>query len=256
MSAISPAHAAASHDAHRDPVGARIGMWLFLFTELLLFGGMFLLYAVYRSRFSSDFHYAAQHLDSTIGALNTLILLTSSLTMALAVTALARGRRRAASVLLALTIAAGLVFLVDKYFEWAHKFEHALVPGSATLMRHTPGENVFYGLYFAMTGLHGLHVLAGLLVLGVMLHLIARRPRRSFTVEDLATDSLRLDDAQRSVWRHHDESPARRARITLFYDESRDVIESLLVRLENCGLYWHLVDVIWIFLFPLFYLIS
>jgi cytochrome c oxidase subunit 3 len=251
---MTPSVSAAAE--HRDPIGARIGMWLFLLTELLLFGGLFLLYAVYRSRFSADFHYAASHLDSLVGTLNTIILLTSSLTMALSVTALAHGRRRHAASLLAITIGAGLLFLVNKYFEWAHKFGESLVPGSTALARHTPGENVFYGLYFAMTGLHGLHVVAGVVVLGIMLALIARRPRRSFDVTNLSASSLSMASDHDDVWHHTDESPARRARITLYYDESRAVIESLAVRLENCGLYWHLVDVIWIFLFPLFYLIS
>ncbi len=204
-----------SHPAveqHHDPTGARIAMWLFLFTELLLFGGLFLLYAVYRSQFPDDFHFAAGNLDSLMGAANTLVLLTSSLTMALAVGAVARGRTRLAAGLLGTTIAAGALFLVVKYFEWSEKFHHGLYPNSEELLRHTPGENMFYGLYYAMTGLHGIHVIIGMIILGIMFFMVAGK--------NAVADSR------------------------------------MVTRVENSGLYWHLVDVVWIFLFPLFYLIS
>lgn len=207
----------ATPHAHRDPEGSRIGMWLFLLTEILLFAGCFLAYAVFRARYAGDFHFAAQELSLTLGLVNTLVLLTSSLTMVLAIAALERGRARAAGAWTACTIALGVAFLVVKGFEWAAKVRHGLYPNSPALAAaHTPGEQVFYGLYYTMTGLHALHVVAGMAVLAVMLFFVLRAARAP-------------------------ESGGNGA---------------LADRLENAGLYWHLVDVVWIFLFPLFYLIS
>jgi cytochrome c oxidase subunit 3 len=197
---------------HQDQgVSARLGMWLFLLSEILLFGGLFLLYAVYRFKHPAEFHAASLELSRFDGTLNTAILLTSSLTAALAVFTLKeKGNARRAALLLAATVALGLVFLVVKGFEWAAKFQHGLYPSSPVLLAKPAGEVMYFGLYFLMTGLHALHVIIGMSVLGVMLAKILRG----------------------SVTR---ERPAG---------------------LENGGLYWHLVDIIWIFLFPLFYLIS
>lgn len=203
--------AGAVHAHPSDAVGARIGMWLFLLTEMVLFGGLFLLYAVYRAKFAADFHFCTLQLDTVLGTVNTVILLTSSLTMVLAVGALERDRSRLSAFFTGLTILLAVVFLVNKYFEWSGKIHHGIWPNSPELTGHTPGENLFFGLYYAMTGLHGIHVLAGVGVLAVML----RKVMRGTT------------------------APAR-----------------LLIQMENAGLYWHLVDIIWIFLFPLFYLIS
>jgi cytochrome c oxidase subunit 3 len=195
-----------------DYTGARIGMWLFLFTEILLFGGLFLLYAVYRSKFPGDFHFCASQLDTLMGAVNTLILLTSSLTMVLAVTFLEKKNRVLARVFLAVTIFFGVAFLVNKYFEWSAKFAHGLYPNSETLQVHPVGENIFYSLYYLMTGLHGLHILIGAVILAVMFVMMRRNSKQE---------------------------PGR-----------------LGIKVENAGLYWHLVDIVWIFLFPLFYLIT
>ena len=220
-------------------------MWLFLFTELLLFGGMFLLYAVYRAKFGADFRFCANHLDLSLATLNTLILLTSSLTMVLGVGMLERRNRKAALFFIIVTIVCGLVFLVNKYFEWSYKFHHDLYPNSATLLERTPGENIFYALYFAMTGLHGLHVIAGMVLLGFMAFMVSRPARRTL--------QLNADDAAKlGVTDKHIDSVA----VTLSYGENQDLDLRRLTRLENVGLYWHLVDLIWIFLFPLFYLIS
>jgi cytochrome c oxidase subunit III len=192
-------------------VGARIGMWLFLLSEILIFGGLFLLYAVYRSKHPADFHAASLELSRFDGTLNTAILLTSSLTAVLAIFSLQEQNRPRRTVLfLGATIACGLAFLVVKGFEWAAKFEHGLYPNAAVLLRRPPGEILYFGLYFTMTGLHALHVIIGIGVLSVMV---------SFVLRGKATQ-------ERSA------------------------------ALENAGLYWHLVDIIWIFLFPLFYLIS
>jgi cytochrome c oxidase subunit 3 len=202
---------------HRDPEVSRVGMWLFLLTEMLLFAGCFLAYAVFRVRYSGDFHFAAQELNLSLGLVNTLVLLTSSLTMVLAIAAMEQGRAGRAAAWTGATIALGAVFLVVKGFEWAAKFRHGIYPNSPALAAaHTPGEQVFYGLYYTLTGLHALHVVIGMVVLAVMLVFVLRAARSA-----------------------EGEGPG-----------------ALADRLENAGLYWHLVDVIWIFLFPLFYLIS
>jgi cytochrome c oxidase subunit 3 len=200
----APAH------VHRDNIGARMGMWLFLFTELILFGGMFFLYAVYRFMNQEDFHIAAKELNTLVGTFNTAILLTSSLTMALSITAIQKRNRNLSIFFQVLTIILALGFMVNKYFEWTAKFHHGIFPGSEELLSQNSGQILFFGLYYVMTGLHGLHVLIGMVLIGVMTR---------FTVKGIINpDSY--------------------------------------VKLEAAGLYWHLVDIIWIFLFPLFYLIT
>ena len=194
---------------HRDDTGAKMGMWLFLFTELLLFGGLFLLYMAYRLQYSHEFHVAARELNVGIGTFNTIILLTSSMTMALSIAAMQRGRKGLSLFLLGSTKILALGFLVNKYFEWSAKFHHGLFPGSDVLIDKPRGEYLFYGMYYAMTGLHALHVIAGMTILIFMFVFI---------------------------WRN-------------------SITPTNYVKLENSGLYWHLVDLIWIFLFPLFYLI-
>jgi len=195
---------------HKDYAGGKLGMWLFLFTEMLLFGGLFLLYAMYLHRYPAEFHEGGVKLNTVIGAANTVILITSSLTVALSVTALRLGEVRRCLWMIAATIAFALAFLVNKYFEWSAEIGHGVYPGSEHLRQMPQGENVFFGLYYAMTGLHGLHVLVGATLLGVTAAFI------------------------------------RGGRVT---PENFGL-------LENAGLYWHLVDLIWIFLFPLFYLIA
>jgi len=193
-----------------DYTGAKLGMWLFILSELLLFGGMFILYAAHRYKTPADFHNASTELDVILGTLNTIILLTSSLSVAVSITAIQKGDRRLSMVLLMVTMALGLLFLVNKGIEWATKIGHGIYPNSPTLLARPKGEILFFGLYYVMTGLHGLHVLVGVCVLCVMLILIAK-------------DKI---------------SPMH------------------FTPLENSGLYWHLVDIIWIFLYPLFYLIT
>ncbi|MCL5991650.1 MAG: cytochrome c oxidase subunit 3 [Bacteroidetes bacterium] len=186
-----------------------MGMWLFLFTEILLFGGLFLLYMAYRLEYSHEFHIAARELNVGIGTFNTIILLTSSLTMALSIAAMQRSRKGLSLFLLASTKILAIGFLVNKYFEWSAKFEHGLYPRSDVLLDKPRGEYLFYGMYYAMTGLHAIHVIAGMTILIFMFVFI---------------------------WRNI-------------------ITPTNYVKLENAGLYWHLVDLIWIFLFPLFYLI-
>ena len=193
---------------HRDDFGARLGMWLFLVTEMVLFGGLFIAYSYMRAKYPVEFHEGGQELNVVLGVTNTLVLLTSSLTVVLSIVAIQRGEKGRAMAFLWATLGLAATFLVIKGFEWAAKFHHGLYPNAPHLGTLPPGEQVFFGLYFTMTGLHGLHVIAGMAVLAWVLSLIARG---------------RID-ADRYV------------------------------HLENGGLYWHLVDVVWIFLLPLFYL--
>ena len=245
---MSTGTAPAAHAYHPDVKGSKIGMWLFLFTELLLFGGLFLLYAVYRAKNAADFHYAALNLDTAIGAINTLILLTSSLTMVLSIGLLQRRNRRLSLLFLLVTIGCGLVFLVNKYFEWSHKIHHGIYPNSTELLGRTPGENLFYALYFLMTGLHGLHVIAGMVVLGFMTRVVWPLSRQTVPLGALPAEARTAVGAAAGQ--------VARMEITVHYTEHEAYDRQKLIRLENAGLYWHLVDVIWIFLFPLFYLIS
>jgi cytochrome c oxidase subunit 3 len=205
----STEHIAGTH-VHRDDVGSRMGMWLFLFTELILFGGMFLLYSVYRFQYPDEFHLAAKELNTIMGAFNTAVLLTSSLTMVLAIIAIQRDQKALSILMQLITIFLALFFLVNKYFEWTAKFHHGIYPGSEELLSKSSGEILFFGLYYVMTGLHGVHVIVGMFLIAVM----TRMTRKDIITKDS------------------------------------------YVRLENAGLYWHLVDIIWIFLFPLFYLIT
>lgn len=201
---------AAIEHHHADAEGARLGMWLFLLSELFLFGGLFLIYSVYRFKNPADFHAGAAEMSRFLGTLNTVVLLTSSLTMALSIAAIQRANRSLSSWMLGFTIALSLVFLVNKYFEWTAHIGRGIYPNSHYLLSQPKGTILFFGLYYTMTGLHGVHVLVGALVLTVMLVLVRK-----------------------------------------------GVVDSKnYVLLENSGLYWHLVDIIWIFLFPLFYLIT
>lgn len=199
-----------SHNEHRDDIGSKLGMWLFIFTELLLFGGLFVVYAVYRYLNPEAFHMAGEELDVTIGTINTVILLISSATIAMSITAIQKKNKKLTLFLIGTTLVLALAFLVNKWFEWGAKFEHGLFPGSDFLDQLGPGDVMFFGLYFFMTGLHAFHIIVGMVVLGWMFVYVKK--------DRLTHDNFQL--------------------------------------LENGGLYWHLVDLIWIFLFPLFYLIA
>ena len=198
------------HMLHRDDEGSRLGMWLFLFTEVILFGGLFAVYAVYRFMHPEDFHSASGQLNLTFGAVNTVVLLTSSLTVALSISAMQMGKVKQALGFLLFTILAAGTFMVNKYFEWGAKIDHGLFPGTDHFYELTNGESQFFYLYYFMTGLHGVHVIVGAILLAIMGIKIMQKK--------LTQDNYTL--------------------------------------LENSGLYWHLVDVIWIFLFPLLYLIK
>ncbi len=206
----NPPQATIATHEHYDPVASKMGMWLFLFTEALLFGIMFLCYAVYLTQYTADFRLASQKLVVPIGAVNTLILLTSSLSMALSIAALQRNRKSLCMALLSFTVLCALAFLVIKGFEWSDKFHHGIYPGSPIYENWPHGQIVFFGLYYLMTGIHALHIIIGIIIIA------------------WAMCRVRSDKT----------NPQR------------------IAFLDNAGLYWHLVDLIWIYLFPLFYLIS
>ena len=194
---------------HKDYEGAKLGMWLFLFTELLLFGGLFILYGVYLNRYPEAFKAGGDKLNVFFGGGNTVVLLTSSLSVAVGISALQKGNKKLCLGMLWVTIGAALLFLVNKFFEWSAKISHGIYPGSAHLKEMIPGESVFFGLYYITTGLHGIHVLLGAGILTWVATLVR-------------SDKVHQGD---------------------------------FVTLENAGLYWHLVDLVWIFIFPLYYLI-
>ena len=188
----------------------RVGMWLFISTEILLFGGLFLLYSMYRFKNPADFHAGSRELSRFFGTLNTAFLITSSFTVVLAVHSLRQNRSGKAGLFILATIGFAFAFLVVKAIEWSAKFEHGLYPNAHVLLSRPNGEMLYFGLYFMMTGLHALHVIAGAGVLSFVF-----------------------------VW-------IKRGRVTA----ERPIL------LENAGLFWHLVDIIWIFLLPLFYLVA
>ena len=189
---------------------ANLGMWLFIGQEILFFSGLFMAYIAYRWLYPDTWLSGADALNKTMGTANTVVLLTSSLTMVLAIRELQVDRIRASIRYILATVVLGVVFLGVKSVEYAHKFEEGILPGL-----HYSGESVegmaglFFGIYFALTGLHALHVIIGLGLL---------------------------------VWL------ARRTHLGLVTSEN----DSLA---ENIGLYWHLVDLVWIFLFPMLYLV-
>lgn len=246
---MSTAHvgheAALGHDAHGDghdhaahpphlrhhfdnsgqqESAAKLGMWIFLATELLMFSGLFLAYFVVRSNYPEMVLEAHERLDKILGAINTVVLIFSSLTMALAVRASQTNQRVHARWYLLVTILCAMTFMVVKYMEYTAKIEHGTLPGrfyaehvqdlaagvEGTLDRWYGGYQLFFGIYFVMTGLHGIHVLVGI---GLI------------------------------VW-------------IMWKNEKGAYSSAYFTPVENVGLYWHLVDLIWIFLFPLLYLVK
>lgn len=191
---------------------AKMGIWLFLVTEILFFGGLFCALFIYRAWYFDSFVEAHHHLDKQMGALNTLFLITSSLTMALAVRASQVNNQKQTVRLLFATFAFACAFLVVKYFEYSHKIHDGLLPGkfftASGFTTDHPG--VFFAIYFVMTGIHGLHVVIGI---GLILWIMFRAMKNEFSSRYYAP-------------------------------------------VEGVGLYWHLVDLIWIYLFPLLYLVG
>jgi cytochrome c oxidase subunit III len=224
MSDSAHAHVPAGTHAHHPALqhhfdtleqqqhAATLGMWVFLMTEVLFFGGLFMAYTLYRTWYHEMFVEASKHLNITYGALNTIVLIGSSVTMAMAVRCSQLGERMKLVVYLILTMILGTVFLGVKYIEYADKFHHHLVPGPnfEFAAPYTQQAQLYFSLYFAMTGLHALHMIVGL---GIMTVMVIWSWQGKFSPE--------------------------------YYTP-----------IEISGLYWHFVDLVWIFLFPLLYLIG
>jgi cytochrome c oxidase subunit 3 len=193
----------------------KIGMWLFLATEVLLFGGLFVGFGMMQARFPIEFKEAHEYLQRPLGTLNTVVLLFSSWTMVMGVLAARTSQKKKLVLFMIITIACACVFLGVKYFEYSHKFEEGLLPGH--YYKHVgdkiPGSHgyaTFFSFYFMMTGLHGIHILVGI---GLLAWIAIRGNRGEFNA-------------------------------------------SYYTPVDLVGLYWHLVDLIWIYLFPLYYLIT
>jgi cytochrome c oxidase subunit III len=213
--AVHPHHPALAHhfdDLAQQKEAATLGMWVFLVTEVLFFGGLFAAYCVYRGWYPDAFAAASHELDVTLGTVNTVVLITSSLTMALAVHAAQLGQRRLLLIFLIATMVLGGAFLGIKSVEYYHKFAEHHIPGPGFEFEHEHFRHaqIFFSLYFIMTGLHALHMIIGIGIMLVMLW-----------------------------W-------SWRGTITAEYSSP----------IEISGLYWHFVDIVWIFLFPLLYLIG
>ncbi len=222
---VDHSHHFSSMDAEHE--AGKQGVWLFMATEIMMFGGLFAGYFIYRFKFHDMYIAGGDSLDWKLGALNTLVLLFSSFTMAQAVTETMKGNNKKALKLVIITTLCALVFLVVKYFEYTAKIHHGLFPGfdlwnpdmdyisskirDVSILENTSPANLrlFYVLYFAMTGLHGIHILIGI---GLMVWIMKRLKNNEFSPK--------------------------------YY-----------TAVEGVGLYWHIVDIIWIFLFPLMYLI-
>jgi cytochrome c oxidase subunit 3 len=194
---------------------AKIGMWLFLVTEVLLFGGLFVGFGMMQARYPQEFIEAHEHLQRPLGALNTVVLLISSWTMVMAVNSARASKKEATVRFLILTILCACIFLGVKYFEYSHKFEEGLLPAKyywhkGDAIAGSRGYATFFSFYFMMTGLHGIHILVGILLLG---WIAARASKGEFN-------------------------------------------KAYYTPVDLVGLYWHLVDMIWIYLFPLYYLIK
>jgi cytochrome c oxidase subunit III len=191
---------------------AKIGMWLFLATEVLLFGGLFVGFALQQAAHPAAFLEAHHHLDKRLGGLNTVVLLLSSFTMVMAVHSAATNKQKALIRYLIVTLICAGIFLVVKFFEYEHKFHEGLLPGHSYTHKGdtVPNQFIFFSFYFMMTGLHGIHVLAGM---GAITWVLLK---------------------------------ARKGTFNSTYYAPVDLV----------GLYWHLVDLIWIYLFPLLYLVT
>lgn len=203
--------------AENQAESTKLGMWIFLATELLLFSGLFCAYAVFRMKNPELFHQMSRQLDWKLGGINTIVLICSSLTMALAIYFVQRNKRQLAAVLLIVTLLCAATFLGIKFMEYSHKFHTCMLPGTyfnppahIKAQITAPNPQIFLGIYFASTGLHGLHVILGMIAISWVL---VRTLRGHF-------------------------GPVYHGPV------------------EAVGLYWHLVDLIWIYLFPLLYLVG
>jgi cytochrome c oxidase subunit 3 len=198
------------HSMEQQLEASILGMWVFLVTEVMFFGGMFMAYILYRNIYPDAWLAGSQELNEVLGGTNTLVLICSSLSMAMAVRMAQVGNRKWLVNNLILTIVFGTAFLVVKYFEYAAKFEHHLVPGPHFDPTREPAQQLFFSIYFMMTGIHALHMVVGI---GIMLVILRQAWKGKFG-------------------------------------------PGYFGPVEVSGLYWHFVDIVWIFLFPLLYLIG
>jgi cytochrome c oxidase subunit 3 len=207
---IAPAHQ--FNDLRQQHEASTLGMWVFLATEVLFFGGMFTAYALYRYWYPEAFVVASRQLDILLGGINTAVLLGSSLTMALAVRAAQLEQRKSTGIFLLLTMALGTTFLAIKAVEYVHKYHEHLIPGRSFAFEDNPVPElqIFFWLYFVMTGMHAFHMIIGIAMMAILAVL---------------------------NWR---------GRFTRHY----------YFPIEMGGLYWHFVDIVWVFLFPLLYLVD
>ena len=212
MSAGSTALSHQFEDAEQQREAVTLGLWTFLLTEVMLFGGLFAGYTAYRAAYPEAFVLGSRQLDVMLGGVNTAVLICSSLTMALAVRSAQLGKRQALIVFLVLTMLFGSAFLGIKGVEYAHKFHEHLIPGPDFRFAspHAGQVQLFFSFYFALTATHGVHMIVGLGLLGVLVY------------------------------------QAKKGRFTPAYNSPVDL----------SGLYWHFVDIVWIFLYPLLYLLG
>ncbi len=226
MSTVKTSHSNEHHHAHHydsaehEYQTTKFGTWMFLVTEIVMFGGLFVGYILFHAKFHETFHVGSTFLDWHLGALNTVVLLFSSLTMALSIYYAQNNNKKMTLINLYVTLACGMIFLIVKYFEYTHKIHEGLLPGNLFSYDGPEVEHLkaagfqnlglYFSFYFCMTGLHGSHVIAGM---GLITWLIIRTHRGEFNSK--------------------------------YYTP-----------LECVGLFWHLVDLIWIYLFPLLYLIG
>ncbi len=207
-------HAHHFESAEDEFEASKQGMWLFLVTEVLMLGGLFVAYGLFRGMYPEMFKAAHHMLSVKMGATNTVILITSSLTMVLGVIAAQRGQNKKAAAYLGVTLILAAGFLVVKYFEYSEKFHHGLLPGGyfnhPELSNVHPKAPLFFSLYFMMTGIHGLHVIVGM---GLIAWIMIRCLKNEFT-------------------------------------------PGYYTPVELVGFYWHFVDLVWIYLFPLLYLVG
>lgn len=215
---MSDSHQHADHAHHFNSIehefeAGKLGMWLFLVTEVMLFGVFFAGYGLYMYLYPEMFREAHHELNKWMGALNTVVLLISSLTMALSIAFIQRDQKTKSMWMLFITLVCAGIFMVVKYFEYTHKFHLGIYPGqyfnNAEMSAKFPNIALFFSFYFVMTGTHGIHVLIGMGLIGWIMY---RMNRGDFNSRKFAA-------------------------------------------VEFVGLYWHIVDLIWIFLFPMVYLV-
>lgn len=199
-------------DALHEFLSSKEGIWLFMVTEILMFGGLFVGYFLMHGKFPATFSEGASHLDWRMGSINTIVLIISSWTMAYSINLIQNGKNKQANYALIATIACGFIFMAIKYMEYSHKIHEGLLPGRFFHGEHAVATNLglYFGFYFSMTGLHGIHVLCGMALI---------------------------------TW-------------VLIRNMRGDFDPHYYTAVEGVGIFWHIVDLVWIFLFPLLYLIG